>query len=65
MPLQNQPLRKATVVLYGGRSLFDDIQTNDLIVQIAKDAAGHDAPQLTLPPALEGKVEIRRVKVGS
>lgn len=63
VPLQNQPGKKATVVLYGGRSLFTDIQPQDLHVQIVKDAAGQDTPQLTLPPALEGKVEIRRLKV--
>jgi len=55
--------RRATVVLFGGRSLFENIRPEDLHVDVVKNAAGIDEPRLTLPPALDGRVEIRSVKL--
>jgi len=55
--------RRASVVLFGGRSLFEKVRTEDLHVEIVKNAAGIDEPRLTLPPALDGKVEVRSVKL--
>ena len=53
----------ATVILFGGKSLFENIRTDDLRVEIVKNDAGVDEPRVVLPPALDGKVEIRSVKV--
>lgn len=53
----------ATVILFGGKSLFENIRTDDLRVEIVKNDAGVDEPRVVLPPALDGKVEIRSVKL--
>ena len=57
--------RRATVVLFGGRSVFDDVRTEDLHVEVVKNAVGIDEPRFTLPPSLDGKVEVRSVKLRS
>jgi YbbR domain-containing protein len=51
--------RRATVVLFGGRSLFENVRTESLHVEI--DASGE--PRVILPLSLEGKVEVRNVKL--
>ena len=63
VPVNNDPAKKATVVLFGGKSLFDNLRADDLQVEIVKNASGEDTPQLTLPPGIEGKVEIRQLKM--
>lgn len=55
--------RRANVVLFGGRSLFDNVRTENLHIEMAKNDAGDDVPRVILPPALDGKVEIRSVKL--
>jgi len=55
--------RRGTVVLFGGRSVFENVRTEDLHVEIVKNAAGIEEPKLTLPSALDGKVEVRSVKL--
>lgn len=65
VPVKDEPKRKATVTLYGGRSLFTAVQPQDITVQVVKEANGQDAPRLSLPPSLDGKVEIRKVKLGN
>lgn len=55
--------RRATVVLFGGKSVFEHVRTEDLNVELIKNAAGIEEPRLTLPPALDGKVEVRSVKM--
>ena len=57
--------RRAAVVLFGGRSVFENVRTEDLRVEIVKNAAGIDEPRLTLPPTLDGRVEVRSVKLRS
>ena len=51
--------KRAQVTLFGGRSLLADLTAKDLIVT---DAENRD-PQVTLPSELDGRVEIRRVKL--
>jgi len=55
--------KRASVVLFGGRSLFENIRTEDLRVEIVKNDAGADEPRVVLPTRLEGRVEIRSVKL--
>ena len=57
--------KRANVVLFGGRSLFEDLRAEDLRVEIVKNEAGVDEPRVTLPPALDGKVEVKSVKLRS
>ena len=57
--------KRVSVVLFGGRSLFENLRTTDLRVEIGRNDSGGDEPRVILPPALDGKVEIRSVKVRS
>lgn len=52
--------KRAQVVLFGGRSLLDDVSSSHLKVDVSGD---NDKPNVQLPPSLEGKVEVRRVKL--
>ena len=62
-PLKAETRKKAVVILFGAKSLLNNVRPDDLRVEI-----GYDpdilTPRLILPAALEGKVEIRKVKVG-
>lgn len=55
--------RRAIVSLFGGRSLFQNVDPSDIHIQIVKNDAGVDAARPILPPALDGKVEVRDVKL--
>jgi YbbR domain-containing protein len=55
--------RRATVVLFGGKSLFDDVRTENLHIEMMKNDAGEDVPRVILPPGLDGKVDVRSVKL--
>jgi hypothetical protein len=54
--------RKATVVLFGPRSIITGLKPDDLKVTSAKDVNGIDVPQVTLPAQLQN-VEVRQVKL--
>ena len=62
---KNDSKRKVTVVLFGGRSLFDGMKAEDLQVEFVKNSAGEDSPQVTLPASLQDKVEIKKPKPAS
>ncbi len=57
---KDDPKRKMTVVLFGGRSLFEGVKAEDLQVEFVKNSAGEDRPQITLPGSLLDKVEVRK-----
>ena len=59
---KDDPKRRVTVVLFGGRSLFEGVKADDLQVEFVKNSAGEDTPQVTLPASLQDKVEIRKPK---
>ncbi len=52
--------RRAQITLFGGRSLYDGITAADFTATIPD---GSEEPQVVLPSALEGRVEIRRVRL--
>lgn len=58
--VRDDPSRRVTVVLFGGRSLFEGVQDDDIFVEMSRDAAGKEQPVVILPPSLAGSVEIRR-----
>lgn len=62
LPVENMFERKATVVLFGPRSIITGLKPDDLRVTSAKDASGVEVPQVTLPSQAHG-VEIRQVKL--
>ena len=63
VPVKSQPGKKAAVVLFGGKSLFDGVKAEDLRVEMLKNDSGEETPQLNLPDQLSNKVEVRRVKL--
>ena len=62
VPVKGDPRRRMTVVLYGGKSLFDGIKPEDLSISITRDALGNEKPEVTLPASLRDNVEVRRPK---
>ena len=52
--------KRAQVVLFGGRSLIEGIKPEDVIVMLNEES---DKPQVVLPDMLNGRVEVRRVRL--
>lgn len=63
VPVRNAQDKRASVVLFGGRSLFDGVRPEDIQVEMVRNETGQETPRLTVPPGLEGKIEVRSVKV--
>lgn len=63
VPVEGEPAKRASVVLFGGRSLFENVRSEDMRVENVKNDAGVDTPRLVLPPVLDGRVEVRKLKV--
>ncbi|HEY0657679.1 MAG TPA: hypothetical protein VGD05_04355, partial [Pyrinomonadaceae bacterium] len=55
--------KKATVVLYGGRSVLENIRLESLQVQMIKAESGEESLQLIVPAEIQGRVEIRKLKI--
>lgn len=62
LPVENLFERKATVVLFGPRSIITGLKPDDIRVTSTKDASGVEVPQVNLPSQAQG-VEIRQVKL--
>lgn len=54
---------KATIVLYGARSVLEKLRTEDLKVELVKSENREAVPQLTLPPDIQNQIEIRQIKL--
>lgn len=54
--------KTAAVVLYGARSVVESIKAENLQVEILKNEAGENSPQLFLPVDIQSRVEIRKIK---
>lgn len=63
VPLNDASGKRATVVLFGPRSLLIGIQASDLKIERQTDADAETPPKLTLPASLQDSVEIRQIKV--
>lgn len=63
VPVKDAKAKVAIVALFGGRSLFEGVQTADLRVDIEKDGSGEEVPKLILPEKLQDKVEVRQLKL--
>jgi hypothetical protein len=51
-----------TVILYGLRSLLENIKVENLQVKIVKSETGESFPRLNLSAELQGNVWIRKLK---
>ncbi len=64
VPVQSETENKrATVILYGARSVLDNLRQENIQVQIQKTATGQESPNLILPPGIQEQVEIRRLRI--
>jgi len=63
VPVPDASGKRVSVVLYGGRKILGDLKPTDISVEIVKNEAGVDIPQVTLPAALQDVVEIRRARI--
>lgn len=55
--------RTVSAVLYGGRSILESLKVEDLRVEIVKNEAGENSPNLVLPAEIQGQVEVRKLKI--
>lgn len=63
VPVKEAPGKRASVVLFGPRSLFEAIRPEDIQVEMSRNETGQEVPRLILPTSIEGKVEVRSIKV--
>ena len=63
IPLADGSGRRARVVLYGGRSVLDELEVTDVVVEVYRGDAGRDAVRVKLAPETEGIVEIRSAEL--
>jgi YbbR domain-containing protein len=55
--------RKATVVLYGGRTILESIKAENLRVELVKNETGENLLNLIMPADIQEKVQIKKLKV--
>jgi YbbR domain-containing protein len=55
--------RKATLVLFGARSVLDSLNSENLPIEVVKNDAGENTLRLNLPPELEGRIEIKKLNI--
>jgi YbbR domain-containing protein len=63
VPVSGTSGKKATIVLYGPPTLLEGVKAENLRVELTKSDIGEETPNLVLPDALKGNVEIRTVKL--
>ena len=61
VPVQSER-KRATVILFGGRSLIESLKAEDLRVENIKKEAGESSLKLDLPVDVQNKVEVRKLK---
>lgn len=54
--------RRASAILFGGRSILESLKTEDLRVEAIKTESGETNLNLILPAEIQDKVEIRKLK---
>lgn len=55
--------KKATVILYGARSVMEGLTAESLSVELVKTETGESTLKLNMPTELEGSVEIKKLKI--
>jgi YbbR domain-containing protein len=62
---ENGTTRRASVILFGARSLLENVRNEDLQIEMTKSETGETVPRVVLPAELQDKVEIRKLKLSS
>ncbi len=60
VPVQSET-KRANVILFGARSLIENLKTENMRVENLKNEAGENVLKLILPPEVQNKVEIRKL----
>lgn len=55
--------KKATVVLFGERTILESIKNENLRVELVKNEMGENLLNLVLPAEIQGQVEIKKLKI--
>ncbi|HEX8370144.1 MAG TPA: CdaR family protein [Pyrinomonadaceae bacterium] len=55
--------KNATVLLFGARSILEDLRADELQIVFAPNENGENIPQIALPPEIQGKVEVKSFKI--
>ncbi len=55
--------KTATVALFGAQSIFTNLRSENLRVELTKGETGENSLSLILPADIQGKVEIRKLKI--
>lgn len=55
--------KKAMVVLYGAHTILENLRSEDLKIELVKSDTGEMLPQLILPPNIQDKIEVRKIKL--
>ena len=55
--------KNATVVLFGARTILENLRADDLQLELSKSETGETSQRLILPTELQDKVEIRKIKL--
>ncbi|HEX8250937.1 MAG TPA: CdaR family protein [Pyrinomonadaceae bacterium] len=55
--------KNATVLLFGARSILEDLRADELQIVFAPNENGESLPQIVLPPEIQGKVEVKNIKI--
>ncbi|MEP6903983.1 MAG: CdaR family protein [Actinomycetota bacterium] len=64
VPVKTENVSKtATVILYGVRSIFENLRSDNLKVELVRNEAGENSLRLVLPAEIQDKVEIRKLKI--
>ncbi|HEY0049879.1 MAG TPA: CdaR family protein [Pyrinomonadaceae bacterium] len=55
--------KNATVLLFGARSILEELSADELQIVFAPNENGENIPQIALPPEIQGKVEVKNFKI--
>ena len=55
--------KKASVVLYGARSVIEAVHSENLRVELVKSDSGEQSLHLDLPAEIQGQIEVRKLKI--
>lgn len=58
-------VKKVAVILFGARSVLENLRPEDLQIELAKSGTGETVPQLVVPPDVQDKIEVRKLKINS
>ncbi len=62
-PVSDESGRMASFTIYGPRTMVSQAHAESFKVTMIKNESGEDTPQLTLPPELQGIIEIKKLQV--